>query len=270
MILRDDKLVGVLPAAKHPSDPTTVISHPGSSYGGILHDGYLSGEIMVTTLQAICDHYQAAGCKELIYKAVPSFYHRSPAMDDSYALFRLGADRYRVDLSVTIDLDNRRPIGSRRKRGVKKAVKAGLEIQTGAHLLPAYWDVVTANLADRHDTRPVHTLDEIQMLADRFPDTISCTCALKDGVICGGLVNFLSPMVMHSQYIASTAAGRDCNALDMVFEHCILSAREAGLRYFDFGICTEDNGTYLNAPLYTYKHEFGSGATVHEFYRLTF
>src|SRR5919197_1305542 len=36
-------IVGVLPAALDPADEETVVSHPGATYGGIVHDGTLQG-----------------------------------------------------------------------------------------------------------------------------------------------------------------------------------------------------------------------------------
>jgi hypothetical protein len=36
---RRKRIVGVFPAAEAPADPEMVISHPGLTYGGIVHDG---------------------------------------------------------------------------------------------------------------------------------------------------------------------------------------------------------------------------------------
>jgi len=51
-----------------------------------------------------------------------------------------------------------------------------------------------------------------------------------------------------------------------VFERATAEALSAGVRYFDFGTSNECEGTVLNEGLYQYKHEYGGGGAVHEFY----
>ena len=44
LILREEgSIVGVLPAAALPGTDGAVASHPGATYGGLVHDGWLSG-----------------------------------------------------------------------------------------------------------------------------------------------------------------------------------------------------------------------------------
>lgn len=269
LILEEDgRWVGLFPAALHPSDDLCVVSHPGITYGGLLHTGGLRGERMILALSAISRHYAALGYAKLIYKAVPSFYYQAPAQDDLYALFRLSALRSRCDLSNAIDLQRRLPVSERRRRSLKKALKAGIEIRDGHEYLPHLWQVVTDNLARKHGSSPVHTLAEMSLLIERFPDNIRCVCGmLNDAVVAGSLL-FSTPIVDHAQYIASSEIGYETSALDAVFEHCIATATKEGKRWFDFGISTENSGLYLNEGLYRFKSEFGGGGLVHEFYEL--
>lgn len=269
LIIEDDgKCVGLFPAAHSMLDPTCVVSHPGITYGGILHSGDLRGESMVSALVKICQHYHGQGLARLTYKVVPNFYHRVPAQDDIYALFRLGATRPRCDMSSTIDLQHRLPVSDRRRRSLKKAIKAGVEIVEGSQYLPKLWDVLVENLADKHGTNPVHSLEEIELLADRFPEEIRCICAKMNDRVVAGVLLFITPTTHHAQYIASSETGYMVSALDLVFEYAIKSASDQGKRWFDFGISNEDQGKALNDGLYRFKSEFGGGGTVHEFYDL--
>src|SRR3954452_17632847 len=88
-----DRLVGVLPAAVDPQDEERVTSHPGATYGGLVHAGELSGARAIEALTLVGQHYAAAGFHTLRYKPVPVIYHRVPSADDLYALFRLDARR---------------------------------------------------------------------------------------------------------------------------------------------------------------------------------
>lgn len=268
IIEEDGKWVGLFPAALSPGEATSVVSHPGITYGGILHQGGLRGERMITALEVIRRHYAAQGCAKLIYKAVPNFYHQAPAQDDLYALFRLGAERTRCDLSSTIDLHCRLPVSERRRRGLKKAIKAGIGIVGGKQYLAALWEVLTENLARKHGLSPVHDLDEIKLLAGRFPENIGCVCGVMNNTVVAGTLLFITSTTYHAQYIASSEAGHDVSALDAVFEHCIEAAQQNGKRWFDFGVSTEERGFVLNDGLYRFKSEFGAGGTMHEFYEL--
>lgn len=260
--------LGVLPAAQSPSRPDLVVSHPGITYGGVLHDGALRGEAMLEALQAAREHYAAAGYATLLYKPVPHVYHRAPAQDDLYALFRLDAQRVRCDLSSCIDLAHPLRLSERRRRALKKAQRAGLTLESGAHLADELWPVLEANLAERHDQKPVHSLNEIRLLLERFPQAISITVARLEKQAIAGTVLFIAGGVCHTQYIASNALGHETGALDLVFDRQIQEARDMRARYFDFGISNEDGGRSLNVGLHRFKSEFGAGGVVHEFYEI--
>ena len=264
---RDKKIVGVFPAAEHPVARGCVVSHPGITYGGVLHAGRLVGSDMIDALTKISSHYQRLGYEVLRYKPVPNIYHQSPAQDDLYALFRLEARRYRCDVSSTIDLAVRREQSDRRKRGLKKAQKMGLEISGESAHLGAFWTVLAENLAREHGSKPAHSLAELQQIWTLFPKQLRLVCALHDGQVIAGTLLFITERVHHAQYIASNEIGYATSALDLVFDHCIAVA--AGeVRYFDFGISNESEGKKLNDGLYQYKTEFGGGGVAYEFYEL--
>jgi hypothetical protein len=267
---RNGNIEALLPAAQHPIEPDCVVSHPGITYGGLVHDHRLMGQHAVSGLQLAAAHFRGLGYRRFVYKAVPHMYQRVPAQDDLYALFRAGARRVRCDLSSTIDLVNRRAVASRRRRGFAKASKAGVSVAaTSDHSnLRALWQVLEQNLANKHGTRPVHTLAEITLLIERFPDNILVLVAQLDGRVVAGIVLFVTPVVWHAQYIASDELGRKTCALDALFEHAIARAAGARARWFDFGISNEQNGQVLNEGLYEFKTEFGGGGMVHEVYEL--
>lgn len=268
VIERPGEWLGVIAAAGHPAAPFTVVSHPGASYGGIVHQGRLRGAPMLHALGAACELWASAGYARLQYKAVPHIYQAAPAQEDLYALFRAGAVRYRADLSSCIDLRHRLPVSDRRKRGHRRAIRAGVQVVHGRAHLAALWLVLADNLMRNHGVTPVHTFDEISLLVDRFPEHIHVMTAMVNGIVEAGIVLFLGPTVAHAQYIASSESGYAVNALDLLFDEAIGYGSRSGKRYFDFGISTEDQGMILNDGLAQFKNEFGAGGIVHEFYEL--
>lgn len=262
------RLLGLFPAAVDPQDDKRVVSHPGVTYGGIVHDGQLRGERMIEALETICKYYAQRGFEALRYKAVPYIYHRAPSADDLYALFRLGADRYRCDLSSAIELSARPKPSERRRRGLKKALKTNVQVRKGAEFISKLWPVLEDNLARKHHRSPVHTAAEIAKLHALFPQEIQFVVGLINDRVEAGVVLFKTPRVLHAQYIASSALGNEVCALDAVFEYCLADASSCGIRYFNFGVSTDNEGTHLNEGLYQYKSEFGAGGVTHEFFEL--
>ena len=138
----------------------------------------------------------------------------------------------------------------------------------GRQHLPLLWEVLRENLKVKHGAKPVHSLEEILLLIDRFPDNIRCICACLKSQLVAGVVLFVTPTAYHAQYIASCDLGHEISALDFVFDSAIDAAANHGRRWFDFGISNEDQGKVLNDGLYRFKSEFGGGGAVHEFYDL--
>lgn len=262
------KLAAVLPAADAAADgERSVATHPGITYGGLVHDGALKGDEVLAALAAIADHYRAEGFTRLVYKAVPPIYHAVPASDDVYALWRLGAERYRCDLSATIDLRRPRRVSHGRRTGLKLATAAGARVSTEWASVTPFWDVLTGAVA-RHGATPVHGLEEIELLHSRFPANISLVSASLGGDVVAGTVLFAAGPVLHTQYIGADERGRETSALDLVLDHAIAAAEAAGFSYFDFGISTTDQGRTLNESLHRFKTSFGAGATLYEHFDL--
>lgn len=269
LIVEDDgRWLGVLPLAEDPQDSCCVVSHPGITYGGLLHDGKLRGEAMVQALQLACGALRDHGYRRLRYKPVPTMYQRAPAQDDLYALFRLRSACVRSDLASCIELAHPLPRSERRARGLKKAQRAGLSIEAGAGALAELWPVLTDNLQRAHGLKPVHDLGQITLLQQRFPQQIQVRVARAEKRVVAGLVLFMTHKCTHAQYIASNAEGQSMGALDLLFDAAIVEARAAGATFFDFGNSSEEQGRVLNEGLHRFKSEFGAGGVVHEHHEI--
>jgi hypothetical protein len=264
----DTGTTALLPAAIDPDSPSGAISHPGITYGGLIHDGKLNGDRTIEALRAVSAHYAEQGIGSLRYKPVPHIYHRAPGADDVWALWMLGARRTRADISCAIDLDGRRTPSTRRQRSFATARRSGVEVASDPARVAEFWDVLVSTLARRHKASPVHSVEEIELLRSRFPDEIRVVVALHGDEVVAGTVLFNSAMVFHTQYMAASEAGMRVRALDAVIEHCIDAARDAGARYFDFGTSAVPGARRLLPGLYRWKAEFGGGGVLYEEYEL--
>jgi hypothetical protein len=265
----DERLVGLMPAAI--GAPTDVVdSHPGITYGGLVHRGELSGEHMLAAFEAAAGFYRSRGYASLRYRSIPRPYQLRPSDDDSYAMFRLGAVRSRVDLAAGFEISARASVSHGRTYDLKLATKAGIAVETRSSDWPGFWVVLQETLASRHGSRPVHTLDEIVLLSERFPEEIELVLCKSGDAIVAGAVLFHTARVTHTQYLASSPNGRALGALSKVMEVAISRAQQLGRVWFSAGTNNEDGGRILNSGLYQWKLSFGSGGFVHETFELRF
>lgn len=75
-------------------------------------------------------------------------------------------------------------------------------------------------------------------------------------------------MVMHAQYLASTAEGRTLEALNAVIDYLLNQQYGDRSVFFDFGVSTESDGRYLNLGLVSNKESYGARGIVYDTYRL--
>lgn len=263
MIYDEDKLLALLPANEKDG---ALYSHQGLTFGGFVMDNKMKSAKMLEVLSCLKEYLLINNFTKLIYKAIPHTYHKQPSEEDLYALFREGAKLIRVDVSTSINLMDKIPFAELRRRGVKKADKNGVTVQQSTSY-KGYMDVLAAVLEENHGTKPVHSAQEIELLTARFPENIKLFTAEKDSVILAGVLVFEYDNLVHSQYIAASAEGRDMGALDAVFAY-LINELYADKKYFDFGISTESSGTYLNNGLVNQKEGFGGRAVVHNFFEL--
>lgn len=261
------RLVSVFAACVGKS-PDVVSAHAGLTYGGlVLPFSGIGGDEVVDIMQQIVDHYRACGFARLIYKAIPHIYHRYPAEEDLYALFRLRAKLIETNLSAAISLAGPLPFNENARRNKRRASQAGVIIeQTGD--FQSFWTILDGVLAERYNTRPVHTVDEMILLASRFPDNIRLVVARNaQGSVIAGTVLYITSSCVHTQYIAASAEGKALGALPLVFDEVI--SKYCGTACFlDFGISNEDHGRYLNEGLLRQKYGMGARGIVYNIFEL--
>lgn len=265
LVFDEDELVALLPA--NLGQPGNLESHGGLTYGGLVFSKSVSLVMTLEIFKAILEYLVFVNIECLLYKRIPRFYNSISDDEVDYALFLVGADLYRRDCALVIDMQDRLPITRRRQREIRKAERAAVKIvETNDY--SAFWlNVLTPRLEGRFGVKPVHSLTEIELLASRFPNCIRQFVATQDGCVLAGITIFETEQVAHVQYSAMTEAGQRCGALDSLV-HTLLDQTFCHKRYFDFGISNEDGGRRLNFGLLDWKEGFGARSSVHDFYRI--
>lgn len=265
LIARDDsgRIVALLPACAR---GTTLSSHSGLSYGGWLMTPRADMLAMLDIWAEATQVALADGFDTLLYKPSPHIYHRYPAEEDLYALFRAGATVESVLISSVVD--NAAPLGfdMASRQSVRKAARRGITPGRSDDWA-GFWQVLSELLSARYGAKPVHTLDEITLLAGRFPENIALYTATLDGRIVAGVAIYATDTVAHSQYAAATNEGKALRALPLLYDY-IMAEYASRVRWFDFGTSNEDGGRVLNEGLMRQKCGFGARGVAYTTYRV--
>ena len=263
MFYHKGKLKAVLPANVAGD---TLYSHQGLTYGGLLLDKKATVEDVLECFDSLNSWLRENGISKVVYKALPWIYQQYPSEEDLYALtWKCKAQLISRNIASTIVIDNKLKFAESRKSGIRKALSLNIEFGE-SNDVDGFWHVLEDNLGNRYNAKPVHTASEMKLLMSRFPNNIKLYVAKMNGEIVGGTLIYVTPQVVHTQYISASVEGKKHGALELLFDY-IINKVYANCRYFDFGKSTEQGGAYLNEPLIFQKEGFGGRGVCYDWYQ---
>lgn len=242
-------------------------SHQGLTYGGLVLSIRARMVDVMEMIEGTKNYLRERGFRIWHYKQMPTIYHKYPAEEDEYALWRSGAVLDVCNISTTIKLDENFVVEERRRRGRKRAEKNGYAVRETDDI-EEMWSIVESNLQNKYGLKPVHTIDEMVLLKSRFPNNIRCFVAERNGIVDGGFVLYENDGVIHSQYPHATEQGKKNGVMDLIFLNLIEKFKLEGKRYFDFGTSNEQRGLYLNENLIAQKEGFGGRGIAYKIYKI--
>lgn len=262
MVYRKEKLYALLPANRKDN---TLYSHQGLTYGGLIMSNKATVLDILEIFQIINDYLKSIGIERVIYKPLPYIYHQIPSQEDLYALFRTtNAHIIGRNISSTIYQENKIRFIELRRRGVRKALNNGLSARYSEDYAE-FWQILSDNLQNKYGVSPVHSLEEILLLREHFPDNIKLYASYKDNEMLGGTVVYLMKGIVHTQYISANPRGKELGALDLVFDY-LINQEYVNVPIFDFGQSTENMGHMLNESLIFQKEGFGGRGMCYDIY----
>ncbi len=262
MIYKNEKLYAILPGNE---SEQTFYSHQGLTYGGLITNSKATAEDVCNVFIQINAYLKTNGFRKVIYKAIPWIYQQIPAEEDLYALFKECRAQLKVrNIASVIDMSHPPRWNRDRHYGANKAHTDGI-ITERSEDFASFWKILEDNLMATYQAKPVHTLEEIRLLKSRFPDNIQLYAAYKEKEMLGGTLLYITPQVVHAQYISATPEGKHSHAIDAVFRK-ILQEDYKGYIYFDFGTSNEDGGKMLNTSLIYQKEGFGGRGVIYDTY----
>lgn len=258
----DGKWEAVLPAHLTNGE---LYSHFGLTYGGLVYGPSTKMASVVMMLQTILEYLHGRGIGRLHIKTLPSIYHQRPAQELHFALFLVDAKLTRRDALSVIDRRSGFKISKTRREGIRRGEKNGLLIREEA-IFDAFWnDILIPNLRERHQTSPVHSLEEIKMLHSRFPEQIRHFNVYHREKLVAGTTVFVSDLVAHPQYVSGEDERNALGSIDFLYDH-LINKVFTDKPFFDFGISQEDGGRKVNGGLLFWKESYGAGTITQDYY----
>ena len=262
LVYKDDLLYAVLPAN---IVGDKLYSHKGLTYGSLVLSK--SAKLLYTfeAFKALLAFLNAKAISTLELRNIPTFYNTMPSDELSYFLFKANATLIKRDALMVIDTSNKIKFQKNRREGINKAKRNGLTIAVDDNFEGFWNEILIPNLQKKHGVAPVHSLEEIQLLAAKFPDHIKQVNVYKDNVIVAGTTLFLTKTTIHPQYVSGNSDKNAFGSLDLAYDY-IINHFDSSKRYFDFNISSEENGAALNSGLIFWKESCGARTYVADNY----
>ena len=265
MFYREGRLYGLMPANRKGD---IFQSHAGLTYGGLVMDSQTTAAATVELFRELNDYLRDEGFRHVLYKCIPWMYHQMAAEEDLYAIARTCDARLQErDLGTVIIQRNTIRWERVRRRALNRAIAAGINVER-SNDLAGFWEVLCDNLARTYNSKPVHTLAEIELLHSRFPENIVLYTAKKDGVILAGILLYVSTQVARAQYSSATPEGKQLGAIDIMYDR-IIHEDYHHLPYFEFGTSAMADSNIINESLVFQKEGFGGRGICFDRYEWT-
>ena len=261
MVYKDEMLIAVLPANKN---EVGVYSHQGLTYGGIVVKNGIRMPDFTAAFRAILVYLNSQAIQELMIKEIPSFYTEQFSDEMKYLAFIMKAEVIRKDVCSVIRLDRPFAVSKSVKRDINNAQRRGLEIEREGDMDVFWKNILEPNLMRKFGKKPVHSIEEIQLLKKRFPNNIFQFNVLEDQRVIAGTTLFVTNRVVHAQYISIDHEVEKTGVLDFLYS-ALMEEYSNDKLYFDFGISNENEGRNINQGLLFWKEKFGAQIVVQEF-----
>jgi hypothetical protein len=264
LVFENEKVVCLLPAN---IVEATLFSHHGLTYGGFVFSEKCKLGEVINIMKSVLYFLHQNKIDTLQLKLLPSIYTTCFSEEVAYALFLADAKIMRRDCLSVVDLTKSYDISTDRKQGIKRGEKNHLKVKEETQF-DSFWNsILIPNLEQKHEAKPVHSLEEISKLHRLFPKNIRQFNVYHNDEIVAGTTVFVSGKVAHSQYISGNSSKNILGSLDFL-HHQLLKEVFKDKMYFDFGTSHEDNGRKINAGLLYWKESFGAKTTVQDFYEI--
>ncbi|WP_282038081.1 hypothetical protein [Saccharicrinis aurantiacus] len=252
LVYENTKLKAILPAHVNKDQ---LVSHGGLTFGGIIKNSKVTYLQTVNYLNQINLYAHNNFLKTVYIKLTPSIYSETSDQSLSYILQRNKLPHSDLKLSTCINTKHHNfPKSSIEKRKLNlKHFNLGISDK-----YEEFWKILTDNLKKIHNTKPVHTINEILYLQRLFPKNILLYTVINKETkeINAGAVLYKFKNVLKLQYLSASEEGRKNRASHALY-YSFINHFKNEVDYIDLGNCMEDKNE-INTSLLYIKERFGA------------
>lgn len=251
MAFDKQELVCCVPANKK---DRSFYSHQGLTYGGFIFKSAIDPQYINAVISNVVS-YLDTYFTSVAFRWQPAFYDpNQEAILES--LSKLGFHKQSKFNNLHIDLQEEIAISAKKTAGYRNGKFDDLKLEIN-HDFKSFWNqILIPQLKKRHDASPVHNLEEMELLASRFPKNIKQYLVYNADELLAGVTFFIKDTIVKSQYAAASPQGLKTGALDYLYIEAIKQFKNAGYDYLDLGHVNHPDGT-INRGLQRFKEELG-------------
>ena len=264
MVFEDEKVVAILPANRVGD---AVYSHQGLTYGGLVLPEKVKLSEAIAMMKLVLQFLNENQIKTLQVKVIPSIYNACFSDEIEHIMFLLKAKTVRKDVLSVIDLTTSFFITKTRKESINRGKKNNLIIKEESNFELFWNQILIPNLKQKHQAKPVHSVEEITKLQQHFPKNIRHFNVYQNDEIVAGTTVFITDKVAHPQYISGNEKKNELGSIDYLY-HYLITEVFADKNYFDFGPSHEENGMKINEGILFWKESFGAKTTIQSYYEV--
>jgi len=259
---KKEKIIGVLPAAiivKYGKN--ILVSHPGASVGSCVVPEDLSFSDALEIVEILSRLCLENFFDKIIITQPPLIYSRRISQYMDFAFRNAGYHFLRREISSILFLEqsveeNLANFKSTHKTAVRKAEKSGIIIRQTEDF-EAFYTILKKNLSIRHNVFPTHSLSELVILKELYPDKINLFGAYLENEMIAGVINFIvNERVVLAFYISHDESYQELRPINLLFYKIFDWAIQNEFKVFDFGIFTVNEKP--NMGLARFKENFGA------------
>ncbi|WP_431136482.1 FemAB family protein [Psychroserpens mesophilus] len=255
MVYAGNKLLAIFPANKVNG---TVHSHQGLTYGGLFFRDQLNLKDVEVVIAKLLEFLKTHKIRSVIVKLLPEFYHFESFKTICDLQNFKNTSILKQNIVMAIDYHQDFKINKTKIKRFKKLQTNGYSIKEGQLEFNVFWNrLLVKRLAEKHNSKPVHSLSEIAYLHSKFEDEILQYNIYRDEEILAGITIFKKGKIVKSQYGMASIEGEKVNALDMLFVFLIYKFKEEGMQYFSMGTVSNDTKLGYSKGMLNQKKELG-------------
>lgn len=263
----ESEIAAVVPASVIEGEEGKIfLSHPGSTFGGlVIGESLYSIRNVGSMLDVLEEYLRDGGFSGARLKQSSQIFSAKSNDLLEYLFFQRGWNESK-EISFVIDFNEYDPdvlsnFTSSRRRDFRYAAKNDLTFRELAsdEEIESFYGLLCDNL-QKYDAIPVHTLAELMEFKNsRLTENVAFYGVFAgDTLVAASMVFLFRNQVFHTQYLSASPDHLDLFPSNYLDTKLIEHARDAGFRFFSFGISTEENGKNLNESLAIFKEGFGT------------